>query len=59
MTSHVIVEDAFHTTRTSTKEATKIPGEHLIGIVFAASALGVGGWFFWTLARALETYRVF
>lgn len=71
MTSHVLVENAFHTTRTSPRKAAStaskpllqkvagIPGEHLIGIVFAASALGVGGWFFWTLARALETYRVY
>jgi hypothetical protein len=71
MTSHVIVENAFHTTRTSTQKAEStaskslfnkvagIPGEHLIGIVFAVSALGIGGWFFWTLARALETYHVY
>lgn len=71
MTSQGIVESAFHTTVTSaTKEVHSasrpqtevtagIPGEYLIGIVFAASALVVGGWFFWTLARALETYRVY
>jgi hypothetical protein len=60
MTSHAFVEAGFHTTETSTpKEATGIPGEHLIGIVFAVSALMGGGWFFWALARALETYRVY
>jgi len=60
MTSQVIVESAFHSTATSApQEATGIPGEHLIGIVFAVSALMGGGWFFWTLARALETYHVY
>jgi hypothetical protein len=71
MTSQVIAENAFHTTTTSaSKELSAasrpqmrvpegIPGEHLIGIVFAVSALIGGGWFFWTLARALETYRVY
>lgn len=71
MTSQVIVESAFHTTATptpkeistasqpQTKVTEGIPGEHLIGIVFAVSALVVGGWFFWTLTRALETYRVY
>ena len=71
MTSQVISESAFHTTTTSApkevsiasrsqaRETEGIPGEHLIGIVFAVSALMGGGWFFWTLARALETYRVY
>jgi hypothetical protein len=71
MTSQVISESAFHTTTTSApKEVSAasrpqvrvpegIPGEHLIGIVFAVGALMGGGWFFWTLARALETYRVY
>jgi hypothetical protein len=71
MTSQVIVEHAFHSTATSapeevsiaarsqTRETEGIPGEHLIGIVFAVSALMGGGWFFWALARALETYRVY
>jgi len=71
MTSQVIIERAFHTTTTSAPKevsATSRPqgrvpegisGEHLIGIVFAVSALIGGGWFFWTLARALEVYRVY
>jgi hypothetical protein len=71
MTSQVLVEAGFRTPETSTRKALSttsqsllqktagIPGEHLIGIVFAASALVVGGWFFWTLAYALETYRVY
>jgi hypothetical protein len=71
MTSHVIVESAFHTTRTATQKESRtasisrpkvgegIPGEHLIGLAFAVVALMGGGWFFWTLARALETYRVY
>ena len=71
MTSQVIIESAFHTTATSApkevhsasrpqaKATAGIPGEHLIGIIFAVSALIGGGWFFWTLARALETYRVY
>jgi hypothetical protein len=71
MTSQGIMESAFHTTATSTPKEIHtasqpqtnmtegIPGEHLIGIVFAVSALIVGGWFFWTLARALDTYRVY
>jgi hypothetical protein len=66
-----IIESAFHPTATSapkevssasrpqTKVTEGISGEHLIGIVFAASALVVGGGFFWTLARVLETYRVY
>jgi len=71
MTSQIIVESAFHSTATSapkevhgasrpqTEVTAGIPGEHPIGIVFAVSALMGGGWFFWTLARALETYRVY
>jgi hypothetical protein len=71
MTSHVLVEAGFRAPETSTRKAAStvsqslpqkaagIPGEHLIGIVFAVSALVGGGWFFWTLARTLETYRVY
>ena len=71
MTSHVLVETGFRTTETSTQKEARtasssrpkvgegIPGEHLIGVVFAIVALMGGGWFFWTLARALETYHVY
>ena len=71
MTSQVLVETSFRTTGTSTQKEARtafkprpkveegIPGEHLIGIVFAVSAFIGAGWFFWALARALETYRVY
>ena len=71
MTSHVIVENAFLTTSTASQKEARtasisrpkvgegIPGEHLIGIVFAIVVLMGSGWFFWTLARALETYHVY
>jgi hypothetical protein len=71
MTSHVLVETGFRATGTSTPKKARaaskplpkvgegVPGEHLIGVAFAASALAGGGWFFWAIARALETYRLY
>lgn len=71
MTSQVLVETGFRTAETTTRQEARtasqpypkvgegIPGERLIGIVFAASALIGGGWFFWAFARALEMYRVY